>query len=213
MSSDPTKPESQGAEIADDTKLLISQLGGGRGMFESGAPAILFVISYSVTDRNIEMSVLVALAVGLLLGIIRLLKRQPLTQVIAGLVGLIFSAWLATNSGKAENFFLPGILTNLFYAAACIISLLINRPLIGYVIEAIKGSGANWLSDRRLVRRYRSITVLWSAVFSIRVLVMGPLYLANETVLLGFFKVALGWPLFALAGYLTFAMSKSSTRT
>jgi hypothetical protein len=101
----------------------------------------------------------------------------------------------------------------LVYAAACIISLVINKPLIGYVIEAIKGSGANWQADRYLVRRYRSITLLWSAVFSIRVLVMGPLYLANETVLLGFFKVALGWPLFALAGYLTFAMSKSSIKT
>jgi hypothetical protein len=41
---------------------------------------------------------------------------------------------------------------------------------------------------------------------------MGPLYLANETTLLGFFKVALGWPLFGLAAYLTFALNKRAVK-
>lgn len=198
-------------ELADDSRLLVDSLGGPRGMFESGLPAIIFVIAYAITDNNLSVSVYSALGAGLILAVIRLVQKQKLTQVIAGLIGLAFSAWLATKSDKSENFFLPGILTNVAYGAACIISIAINKPLLGYVIESLKGSVNNWTADNRLMRKYRALTFLWTAVFAIRVLVMAPLYFANNTVALGFFKLALGWPLFALAAYATYAMSIRKT--
>ena len=194
-------------EIADDTKLLVSSLGGPRGMLESGAPAILFVLVYAISKGDLKNSVYAAASIGIVFAILRIVKREPITQVVAGLFGLAFSAWLATKSGKAENFFLPGILTNVAYAAACLVSLAINKPLLGYVIESLKGTNSAWLTKPLLVKRYRAITFLWAAVFLVRVGVMAPLYFANQTVALGFFKLALGWPLFALAAYATYAMS------
>lgn len=198
-------------ELADDSRLLVDSLGGPRGMLESGLPAILFVIAYAITDSNLTLSVYAALASGLVLAVIRLIQKQKLTQVIAGLIGLAFSAWLATKSGKSENFFLPGILTNIAYGVACIISIAINKPLLGYVIEALKGTSSNWTEVPLLMRKYRALTFLWTGVFAIRVLVMAPLYFANNTVALGFFKLALGWPLFALAAYATYAISIRKT--
>jgi hypothetical protein len=180
-------------------------------MLESGLPSIIFVIAFASTESNLRVSVYSALAAGLVLTVIRLVQKQKLTQVIAGLIGLAFSAWLATKSGKSENFFLPGILTNVAYGAACIISIAINKPLLGYVIESLKGSANNWTTNQYLMRKYRALTFLWTAVFAIRVLVMAPLYFANNTVALGFFKLALGWPLFALAAYATYAMSIRKT--
>ena len=198
-------------ELADDSRLLVDSLGGPRGMLESGLPSIIFVIAFASTESNLRVSVYSALAAGLVLAVIRLVQKQKLTQVIAGLIGLAFSAWLATKSGKSENFFLPGILTNVAYGAACIISIAINKPLLGYVIESLKGSASNWTTNKYLMRKYRALTFLWTAVFAIRVLVMAPLYFANNTVALGFFKLALGWPLFALAAYATYAMSIRKT--
>jgi hypothetical protein len=209
----PNNFESLSHELADDTKLLTQSLGGARGMFESGAPAIFFVIAYSVTNQDLRSSVFASLSIGLILAILRLIKRESLTQVFSGFIGLAFSAWLATKSGKAENFFLPGIITNLIYAAACVISLIINRPLLGYVIESIRGTKNDWRTNKKLLKRYRAMTFLWSAVFLLRVVIMAPLYLANQTVLLGFFKIALGWPLFALAAYLTYALSSKTVKT
>lgn len=195
-------------ELAEDSKLLVDSLGGARGVFESGAPALVFITTYALTGHELRASVYAALALGLCLAILRIVKRESITQVISGFVGIGFSAWLATKSGKAENFFLPGILTNLGYAATCIISLVVNRPLLGYVIEAMRGNqNSNWRKTKSVLQKYRAMTVLWSAVFSLRVLIMAPLYFANQTVLLGFFKIALGWPLFALAAYITYAMS------
>ena len=200
--------DSISSELADDAKLLSAALGGPRGMFESAAPAIVFITSFAVTGQNLSASVYAAISTGLVLAIFRLVKKQTLSQVLAGFIGLAFSAWLAVRSGRAENFFLPGILTNFLYAAITLISLIINKPVLGYVIESIRGTGNKWLSDEKLVNRYRAMTYLWFGVFSLRVVVMTPLYLANQLTALGFFKLALGWPLFALAGYATYALSK-----
>ena len=200
--------ESISTELADDAKLLSAALGGPRGMFESAAPAIVFITSYAITSQNLIASVYAAITTGLVLAIFRLVKKQTLSQVFAGFLGLAFSAWLAMRSGRAEDFFLPGILTNFLYAAATLISLIINKPILGYVIESIKGTGSKWLTDAKLVKRYRTMTYLWFGVFSLRVVIMTPLYLANQLTALGFFKLALGWPLFALAGYATYALSR-----
>ena len=200
--------ESISSELADDAKLLSAALGGPRGMFESAAPAIVFITSYAITSQNLTASVYAAITTGLVLAIFRLVKKQTLSQVFAGFIGLAFSAWLAMRSGRAEDFFLPGILTNFLYAAATLISLVINKPILGYVIESIKGTGSKWLTDAKLVKRYRAMTYLWFGVFSLRVVIMTPLYLANQLTALGFFKLALGWPLFALAGYATYALSR-----
>lgn len=202
------RKESIASELADDAKLLTSSLGGARGMFESGAPAITFIAVYGLTSQNLRASVFAAVSIGLVLAILRLVKRQTLSQVTAGFIGLAFSSWLAIASGRAENFFLPGILTNFLYAGVCLISLIINKPILGYLIESIRGTRTDWQKNRETLRRYRAMTYLWLGVFSLRVLVMTPLYLTNQIAALGFFRLALGLPLFALAGYATFALSK-----
>lgn len=206
----PNNPDSVAEELADDTKLLASSLGGPRGMFESGAPSLVFVATYALSKNNLQISIYSAITIGILLGIYRVVKRQTLSQITAGFIGLGFSAWLATRSGNAEDFFLPGIITNFIYASICLISLIINRPILGFVIESIKSSNSKWQQNQNLVKRYRTMTYLWFAVFMIRVLVMAPLYLANQTVLLGFFKLALGWPLFAFSAYATYALNKKN---
>lgn len=198
-------------ELADDSRLLVDSLGGTRGMLESGLPSIVFVIVYAITESNLRLSVYGALVSGSILAALRLVQKQKLTQVVAGLIGLGFSAWLATKSGKSEDFFLPSILTNVAYAAAFLISIAINKPILGYVIESLNGTSRKWTAEIHLMRKYRALTFLWFAVFAIRVLVMTPLYLANNTVALGFFKLALGFPLFALAAYATYAMSIRKT--
>lgn len=206
------KKNSIGDELAEDSKLLADSLGGPRGMIESGAPAIVFITTYGLSKQDLQSSLYAAISIAAIFAVLRLMRRETQTQVIAGFIGVAFSAWLATKSGKAENFFLPGIFTNLVYATACITSLILNKPLLGYVLESLRGQSSDWKKNKEALKRYRAITILWSLVFLIRVLIMGSLYLANETTLLGFFKVALGWPLFGLAAYLTFALNKRAVK-
>jgi hypothetical protein len=53
----------------------------------------------------------------------------------------------------------------------------------------------HWRQDRRVLRAYSWLTLLWGATFLIRVLVQGPLYQRNEVGLLGTSSLLLGLPL------------------
>jgi hypothetical protein len=55
-----------------------------------------------------------------------------------------------------------------------------------------------WREDRRLVRAYGWLTVLWGVTFLLRVLVQGVLYQANAVSLLGTMSIVLGLPLTAV---------------
>jgi hypothetical protein len=53
----------------------------------------------------------------------------------------------------------------------------------------------HWRQDRRMMRAYTWLTLLWGAGFLARVLVQGPLYQRNEVGLLGTTSLLLGLPL------------------
>jgi hypothetical protein len=61
-----------------------------------------------------------------------------------------------------------------------------------------------WREDRRMLRAYSWLTVLWGATFLLRVLVQGLLYLQNDVALLGTFSLLLGLPVTAVELVVTF---------
>jgi hypothetical protein len=54
----------------------------------------------------------------------------------------------------------------------------------------------HWREDRRVLRAYTWLTLLWTAMFAARVLVQGPLYQADAVGWLGTTSLLLGLPLF-----------------
>jgi Protein of unknown function (DUF3159) len=56
-----------------------------------------------------------------------------------------------------------------------------------------------WRRDRRLLRAYTWLTLMWAATFLVRVVVQAPLYSRNEVGLLGTWSLVLGVPVTAVA--------------
>ena len=194
------------AEIKDDSALLASALGGWSGVIDSGLPFVVFTIAYLVTDRNLETTLYASVGTAAVLALLRLMRRQSLQQIFSGLIGVGIAAFLAQRTGNADNFFLPGIITNAAYASACLISIALHRPLLGYVIEAMRGRDMSWVKDPVAHRLFSTITWLWALIFGVRVAIMFPLYLLGQTAALGTLKVLLGYPLFALGIFVTFRL-------
>ena len=193
-------------EIKDDSELLAKALGGWAGIVDSGLPFLVFTIAYLATDRNLQVTLYAALGTAAILAVLRLARKQSLQQVLAGLFGIAIAAFLARRTGNADNFFLPGILTNAAYAAACLVSILAKRPLLGYVLEAMRGNDMSWVKDTKKHKLFSTITWLWTLMFGIRVAIMLPLYFLGQTAALGTLKILLGYPLFALAIFLTYRL-------
>ncbi len=192
------------ADVEVEKTLLVRAIGGWRGLFDSGVPAAVFVTVYLVSGSDLGLALWLALGAGVLVTVWRLIRRESLQQVLAGFVGVAVSAFVASRTGRAEDFFLPGILINLAYGTAFLVSILIRWPLLGVVIGFITGEGLRWRKDPTLRRAYAAASWLWVGVFGLRLVVQVPLYLAGWVGPLGVARIILGWPLFLAAAYVTY---------
>ena len=83
-------------------------------------------------------------------------------------------------------------------------------PLIGVVLGPLLGEGFTWRDDPARKRAYAQASWLWCGMFTVRLAVQLPLYLLSLTVALGWVKVAMGWPLFALVLWLSYLVLRKA---
>jgi len=199
------KPEHETKEdVRAESLLLERAIGGWRGIIDSGLPTMVFITAYIITGQQLQPSVIAAVIAGILIVAWRLFRRQPLQQVAAGLIGLAVSAIFTWRTGKAENFFLPGLLTNIAYGSAFLVSILVRWPLLGIAMGYLTSEGTSWRRDPALRRAYAAASWLWVVLFFGRLIIQVPLYLAGWVTALGIVKIVTGWPLFLAAAYFTY---------
>ena len=80
------------------------------------------------------------------------MRGQTVQYALSGLVGLALSAYVVSKTGRAEDFFLPGLLANAAYALAYLISILVRWPLLGVIVATLRGAGMGWRKDPAQVR-------------------------------------------------------------
>jgi len=177
---------------------LSQSLGGVRGMVEAALPFVAFTIAW-VVGRELYPALGAALGVALTLGVVRLVQRQSLKYVASAIFPTAIAAFVATRTGRAEDVFLPGILYNGALAVLSLFTVLIRRPLVGFVIGAAVGDPTGWTKDPGLVKMTSKLTLVLAVPYATRFVVQLPLFLAGEVVWLGVAKVVLGWPLLIAA--------------
>jgi hypothetical protein len=174
------------------------QMGGPMGMLDSGLPVVVFVIVNAV-GHKLGLAIGAALAAGVIIAGLRLIRRKPVTQAIAGLFGVGIAAFIAYRTGSAKGYFLYGIWTYIAYGSALLLSIVVRWPLFGVLWESINGRGAAWRRDRKLVRRYDYATAVWVLVFAARFLVQNRLYADNQVGWLAAARLLMGYPVYLLA--------------
>jgi hypothetical protein len=186
---------------------LAEAVGGPLGMLETALPAVAFVAAYSASGQDTNTAAIVAVGLALVLSVARLVRRESPRHALSGLFGVALAGFIATRSGRAENFFLPGLLANAAYAAAFLISLAVRKPLVGVIVRQLEPHAERPPDDDPGRRRaFERATLMWSGLFILRLAVQLPLYLAGAVVALGVARTAMGLPLFALGLWLTWLM-------
>jgi MFS family permease len=180
-------------------------IGGPRGLAESILPMTVFSIVWAFT-HDVPRSVLAALVPSVVLTVWRVVAREPLTQAISGVLGIALGAGIALYTGRAQDFFIPGILKNVGLGAVYAISALVRWPLVGVLLGFMLGEDLHWRRVRPRMRVYQQVTWLWAGVFALRAAVQAWLYAAGQATALGFVNVLLGLPLFGLAVGLTWLL-------
>jgi Protein of unknown function (DUF3159) len=196
----------------DEPPRLAEALGGVLGIAESVLPSAAFVATYTSTGQQIRPAVIAAVALGVIFAIARVVRKQTAQFALAGLVGIGVSAYVVSRTGRAEDFFLPGLLANAGYALAYAISIAVRWPLLGVVIALASNRGMEWRKDPARVRAYSRASWVWVGLFSLRLAVQLPLYLAGAVVALGAARVAMGLPLFAVGIWLSWLILRTRER-
>jgi hypothetical protein len=189
-----------------DGKSLLSGIGGGLGIAEAVLPATTFSIVFAITQQALP-AVASAASLSLIFILIRLVRRQGIQQSIIGALAIALAAFLALrDGGQAADYFVPGFFTNAAYGSVLLVSVLIRRPLMGYVAQLLFGLN-NWRTSREY-KRLRLITLIWVGFFALRLLVQVPLYFANLVELLAASRVVMGAPAYAGLLALTWILMK-----
>lgn len=200
--------------IASDDRFQLGNALTPAAFLDAGLPLVLFTLVYSAAGRNLTMSLWVALGAGVLLGVMRLIRREPLQNVLAGFVGLGIAAFWANRTGEPEDVFLPGLLINLGYGTAYLVSIIVRWPLLGVLVGLATGQGTAWRRDPDLLRAYTKASALWVGMFAFRLAVQAPLYFAGEDRLgwLAGARLVMSWPLFLLVAYLSWLIIRPAYR-
>jgi hypothetical protein len=192
---------------------LLSSVGGPMGIAEAIIPSTVFVIMIAVT-KNTVASVLTAAGLSAIFLIRQIIAKKPLTQAIAGAVGIAISAFLPLREGgQAADYFIQGFITNAIYLAVLSVSVLVRWPIIGALAGLLLGEGTAWRKDKAQLRRFTVATLVWISLFSGRLIVQVPLYFAQQTELLGIFRIAMGTPLYALCIWFTWLLIRGIITT
>src|SRR3954452_6018304 len=97
--------------------------------------------------------------------VVRLLDREPLRQAAGGGLVVAVSAAIAVGTGRAANFYVGGILVQLGYALAYLVSLGLGWPLLGVILGPLLGEGFRWHSVPARRRAYFWASWVWFCVF------------------------------------------------
>lgn len=190
---------------------MAQQLGGWRGMLESSVPILVFVVVNILWD--LRPALIASVGVAVAIGVLRLVQGRPVRHAVNGLFGIALGAFIAWRTGEARDFYLPGIIQSYIFAGALLLSAAIRQPIVGWGWSVIMAGGkSEWRTDRRLMRTFIWLTVVWAVVWIAKVSAQYWLYLEKQDDLLGIARLVLGVPPYVLLIALTVAVVRRVTR-
>lgn len=205
-------PESESDQQTEDEKqpTLLEQMGGISGLIYSSVPVVVFVLVNAIF--SLSPAIWSALASAVVIAVVRVVRKQPVLPAISGAFGVAIAAYIAYRTGSAKGFFLFGIWASLVYGGVFALSVLIRWPLVGVVWSTLEGHGKRWRSDKPSLLAYDLATLTFVVVFASRFVVQRWLYEEDLTGWLAFARIAMGYPLFAVALAVTVWAVRKATR-
>lgn len=191
-------------------RAILEAMGGIRGLIESIVPGFTFLVLYTIT-QDVWISVLVPLAMSIAFVAVRVFGKGQSMLAFAGLIGVGISAAVALFTGRAEDNFLWGFMTNGALVLVLLATLIARRPLVGLIAGLLTDTPKAWRTEPRKRRVALWATLLLLAVFVARLSVQVPLYLLGDAGVqaLAATKLLMGLPLYGATLWVIWLMVRS----
>jgi hypothetical protein len=197
----------------EDKDKVLNALGGKRGLIDSGLPSLVFLIVFNISGKNVNAALYAAVALSILLTLLRLLRRETIQHAFSGLLGVGICALISKRTGNAADFYLPGLWINAGYGLLYAITNLVKWPILGVMLGPILGENLLWRKDPARLNAYIKAGWLWVAMFTARLIVQYPLYKSGNINVLGTARLLMGYPLFILTAWGTWQILRKTPTT
>ncbi|MEX2279145.1 MAG: DUF3159 domain-containing protein [Acidimicrobiia bacterium] len=180
---------SMGRQLIDEVRgLLAGRSGAADGVL---SPLVFVAVN---AFFGLQAAIVAASVVAIGIVVTRLATGRPLRYAMSGVFGTAIAIALTARSGRAETYFLPGIVTGAGTTLALVVSLAVRRPLVAYASWATRGWPLGWFWHDRVRPAYTVVTWIWVGFFGARTAVQAVLYLDGNVTTLGVVRIATGWP-------------------
>jgi hypothetical protein len=184
---------------AEPRESLAQILGGRRGALDASIPPAGFVVGWLAAGQSIAWGAGVAIAVAVALGVYRIVRGGKIRALVVSLAAVVAAALIALHTGRAQDFFLLQLMSNVASALLWAASIVIRWPLLGVVVGLVLGQKTRWRRDPVLLKAYSRASWVWVfGQYTLRVVVYGLLWWSGQVIALGVARTVLSWPLVAL---------------
>lgn len=177
-------------EILSELKFVLS--GKGSRWFDSLLPLILFLVIIPIGGS--EIALMVGIGTAIIFLILRLIRKDSIVYSLGGL-GSVLLTWIFVRlSGTEAGFVLPGLITGAITIVLCVISVVINRPLVAWTSYIARRWPLNWYWHPRVLPAYNEVTIGWAVFFTLRLVLKYWFYQQGSVEILSWLEILLGWP-------------------
>ena len=176
-------------ELVEEFRLVFT---GRSNLIDSIVPPVIFLIINALLGFRYAMWG--SLAVALMITVFRLSRRQPLRYALGGIGGVVLAILIAQLLGRAEGYFLPGIMTGALTVLGCLVSVIAGRPLVAWTSFIARRWPLDWYWHPKVRPAYNEVTLAWAVFFAIRLGLQWSLFREQAAGLLAAIQVITGWP-------------------
>lgn len=155
-------------------------------------PPLLFVLVNNFAGLN--PALFTALGSAIILGLIRLSKKQSWLYALGGLLGVALAAALAYITQTATSYFVPALLSSALLFTVTLFSLFAGKPLAAWASHLTRGWPLAWFWRADVKPAYREVTWLWAAMLATRLILQVYLFRQGAAFTLAWVNLLLGWP-------------------
>lgn len=155
-------------------------------------PPIVYVLANNIF--GLFWGAVAAALTAVLFGIQRYLKGETIKYAAGGLAGVLIAAAFAYYAGNAADYFIPRMLNSAFFFIAALVTAIAGRPLAAIASHLSRGWEMDWFMRRDIKPAYTEVTIIWSALFLLRLYLQILLYRSGDLIQLAWANTLLGFP-------------------
>lgn len=165
---------------------------GRNNLLDSIVPPIIFLLVNAIW--GFQYAMWGSLALAGVIAVIRLLRGQSVLYALGGVAGVALAIVIVQVLGRAEGYFLPGIVIGGFTVLLCLASVLVGKPLVAWTSYIARRWPLDWYWHPRVRPAYSEVTWLWVVFFALRFVLQLNLFSGEAAGLLALVQFLTGLP-------------------